>query len=193
MVEEFSNFARMPEPKFADEDLASLVKEAAILQIAGAPQVKFDLSEIDPFLKVKCDRGLISQALTNVLKNAVEAILARTEAQTSEGSDVIPGRISLSLDRIGDHARIRVTDNGIGLPKKERKTVVEPYVTTKSRGTGLGLAIVKRMVEEHGGKLTLSDNAKAKTGTCVELTLSGVVDDTTNKMRHNNRPHEAVA
>ncbi len=195
MVEEFSNFARMPEPEFANENLATLVREAAILQIAGAPQVKFDLSDIDPFLTVKCDRGLISQALTNVLKNAVEAIVARTEAQSNDGLEIVPGWISISLDRDGEYARIRVTDNGIGLPKKERKTVVEPYVTTKSRGTGLGLAIVKRMVEEHGGELTLSDSAEdeTKTGTRVELTLSGVVDETTNKVRHDNRPHEAVA
>jgi len=130
-----------------------------------------------------------------VIKNAIEAITARTEAQLSEGISATPGQVGLSLDRVGDHARIRVTDNGIGLPKKERKTVVEPYVTTKSRGTGLGLAIVKRMVEEHGGKLSLSDNTDSNinTGTCVELTLSGVVDKASKKMRHNNRPQEAVA
>jgi len=195
MVEEFSNFARMPEPEFASENLASLLKESAMLQIAGAPQIKFDLSKIDPNVVVQCDRGLISQALTNVLKNAVEAILARTEAQTNEGIEFAPGEVCLSLDRVGDFARIRVTDNGIGLPKKERKTVVEPYVTTKSRGTGLGLAIVKRMVEEHGGKLTLTDSVSegVETGTCVELTLGGVVDGKTSDARHNNRQQEAVA
>jgi len=176
MVEEFSNFARMPQPEFA-----------------AAPQVKFDLSKLNPYLIVKCDRGLISQALTNVLKNAVEAIDARTEAQLNAGEDVSPGQISLSLDRIGDQAHIRIVDNGIGLPKKERKTVIEPYVTTKSRGTGLGLAIVKRMVEEHGGSLTLSDgNDGATTGTCVELTLGGVASDEKNELRDNNR-QEAVA
>ena len=195
MVEEFSNFARMPEPEFANENLAALVKEAAMLQIAGAPQIKFNLSNIDPHMIVKCDRGLISQALTNVLKNAIEAIAARVDAEKSDGAMVEPGRINISLDRVEDYARIRIVDNGIVLPKKERKTVVEPYVTTKSRGTGLGLAIVKRMVEEHGGKLTLSDNelSDTKAGTCVELTLSGVGDEATNRLRHTTNQQEAVA
>jgi len=179
MVEEFSNFARMPEPDFDEENIGALVKEAAMLQIAGAPQIKFDLSDLEQNLVVRCDRGLISQALTNVMKNAVEAIAGRIESQAYEGNEQVDGRISVSVTRDGDLARIRVIDNGIGLPKKERKTLVEPYVTTKSRGTGLGLSIVKRMVEEHGGALTLSDaelTSTDNTGTCVELTLGGVVD-----------------
>jgi two-component system nitrogen regulation sensor histidine kinase NtrY len=179
MVEEFSNFARMPSPDFADEYIAALIKEAAMLQIAGAPHITFDLSALDQNLVVRCDRGLISQALTNVLKNAVEAITARIEMQVEQGEEPAKGRIAVSVVQDRDLARISITDNGIGLPKKERKTVVEPYVTTKSRGTGLGLSIVKRMVEEHGGTLTLSDAAHSdnfQTGTCIELTLSGVVD-----------------
>lgn len=179
MVEEFSNFARMPKPQFDEESISALLREAAMLQIASEPSIKFDFSGIDPSVRVSCDRGLISQALTNVMKNAVEAITARKEKQAEEGIRPAPGRIALDVSRDGEFARIRVTDNGIGLPKKERKTVVEPYVTTKVKGTGLGLAIVKRMVEEHGGALVLLDaapTAGVETGTTIELTLAGVVD-----------------
>ncbi len=180
MVEEFSNFARMPEPVFADENISSLVKEAAMLQISAAPDVMFDLTNLDPTLIVRCDRGLISQALTNVLKNAVEAIAARVDYEIDQGLQPNTGHVLIAVKREDSFARISVTDNGVGLPKKERKTVVEPYVTTKSRGTGLGLSIVKRMVEEHGGTLTLSDAEPAtdvETGTCIELTLDGVVEN----------------
>ena len=180
MVEEFSNFARMPEPDFANENISSLVKESAMLQMASAPHVKFDLSALDQNLIVKCDRGLISQALTNVMKNAVEAVAARVEKQSEEGEKPVQGRVTATVFQRGSMVHIRITDNGVGLPKKERKTVVEPYVTTKARGTGLGLAIVKRMVEEHGGTLTLTDADTVEgreSGTCVELTLSGVVRD----------------
>jgi len=182
MVEEFSNFARMPEPDFADERIAMLVREATMLQIAAAPHVKFDLSDLDTGLTVSCDRGLISQALTNVLKNAVEAITARRDRDEEEGRESAAGLVQISVERKDSTALIRVVDNGIGLPVKERKTVVEPYVTTKSRGTGLGLAIVKRMVEEHGGSLTLMDAAPlngVETGTCIEMTLSGIVETNT--------------
>ncbi len=186
MVEEFSNFARMPKPVFAAEPLGALVKEAAMLQIAGDPDTAFDFSDIDDRIIVPCDRGLIIQALTNVMKNAVEAIAARKEKQAADGIEPTRGRIGLEVGRDGELVRIRVTDNGIGLPHKERKTVVEPYVTTKASGTGLGLAIVKRMVEEHGGTLSLLDaepGPHGETGTVIELTLStgAEVSDDSNR------------
>jgi len=192
MVAEFSDFARMPTPDFAEEKISALVREAVMLQIASNPEIRFDLSKMEPSLRVNCDRGLISQALTNLLLNAVEAIGARIDKQKHEGQQPDRGEISISVSQVGKLAKISVTDNGIGLPVKERKTVVEPYVTTKSSGTGLGLAIVKRMVEEHGGTLSLKDATpvgSANTGTCIELTLSGVIEDSPPK----KTPHEAVA
>lgn len=193
MVAEFSDFARMPTPDFAEESVSALVKEAAILQIASHPDIRFDLSDMDLSLRVSCDRGLISQALTNVFLNAVEAIVARIEKQKQLGQDIIAGHISVSVSRFGKLVEVCVTDNGIGLPKKERKTVLEPYVTTKKSGTGLGLAIVKRMVEEHGGSLILRDAKSRVTGEIngarIELTLGGVIDETISK----KIPHEAVA
>lgn len=178
MVEEFSNFARMPEPEFAEERLATLVREAAMLQIAASPEVAFDLSGVAHGLRVRCDRGLIMQALTNVLKNAVEAIATRIEDDQAVGREPTEGRVTVALSGDATHATIAIADNGIGLPKKERKQVVEPYVTTKKRGTGLGLAIVKRIVEEHGGTLTLLD-AEPHRGTIIRMTLAGVVSNTT--------------
>lgn len=181
MVEEFYNFARMPKPVFADEPLGALVKEAAMLQIAGNPETKFDFSGIDDGIIVSCDRGLIIQALTNVMKNGIEAINARKEKQEADGIEPTMGRIGLDVRHDRDLVRVRISDNGIGLPLKERKTVVEPYVTTKARGTGLGLAIVKRMVEEHGGTLSLLDaepGPHGETGTVIELTLSNALGET---------------
>ncbi|MCL4143835.1 UNVERIFIED_CONTAM: hypothetical protein GTU68_006806 [Idotea baltica] len=195
MVEEFSNFARMPKPEFSIERLAFLVKEAVLLQISAAPNINFDLSNLDKKLNVNCDRGLITQALTNVLKNAVEAIEARIEQEEAQGIEPMPGEVTVSLEQSGSAALVRVTDNGIGLPQKDRKRFVEPYVTTKAKGTGLGLAIVKRMVEEHGGQLTLHDaysSDENRTGTRIEMTLSGVVEATASDP--NTPPvHDAVA
>jgi len=191
MVAEFSDFARMPTPHFAEEKISALIKEAVMLQIASNPEIKFDLSQMDPDLVVSCDRGLISQALTNLLLNAVEAIDARIEAEKSQGEEPVVGQIGIDITKVGPLARIRVTDNGVGLPEKDRKSVVDPYVTTKSSGTGLGLAIVKRMVEEHGGTLSLKDASSSgyATGACIEVTLSGVIDESSRK----KMPHDAVA
>lgn len=198
MVEEFSNFARMPEPDFAEERLGALVREAAMLQIAASPSVRFDLSGVDTTVIARCDRGLVIQALTNVLKNAVEAIGSRIEQDEAEGREPEQGQVAVSLSVNGTRAVIEVADNGIGLPKKERKQVVEPYVTTKKRGTGLGLAIVKRIVEEHGGVLTLLDTESPETapsrGTIVRMTLAGVVSSPGTAAHDTRMPQsDAVA
>ena len=101
---------------------------------------------------MECDGRLISQALTNVLKNAVEAIGAREAA-----GDDAPGAIAANLEVNGEHLTFRITDNGIGLPREHRHRLTEPYVTTRAKGTGLGLAIVRKIMEDHGGEIRLAD------------------------------------
>jgi len=153
IVDEFSKFARMPEPDRRDCDLVELVRAAALLQENGQPGVRFvkDIPRIA--LPMALDATMIGQALTNLIKNAGEAIEARQEKPVPD--DFVP-EIRISLAAIGTEALVRIADNGIGLPP-DRARLFEPYVTTRDKGTGLGLPIVKKIIEEHGGALALLD------------------------------------
>lgn len=151
MVDEFSSFARMPAPQMKTEDLADICRQASFLQKTGYPDVVVETVLPGEPVPVHCDGRLIGQALTNLLKNAVEAIRGR------EGEDLPPGRVGLTLERQGGEIVIEVSDNGKGLPAENRDRLTEPYVTTRAKGTGLGLAIVKKIMEDHGGDLYLRD------------------------------------
>jgi two-component system, NtrC family, nitrogen regulation sensor histidine kinase NtrY len=151
MVDEFSRFARMPKAVVADEDVADTVRQVVFLLRVGHPDIDFDVELPAEAMPARFDRRLISQALTNIVKNATEAIGAVPPAQLGRG------RITVSARREGKEAVIDVIDNGIGLPKENRARLLEPYVTTREKGTGLGLAIVGRILEEHGGRLDLRD------------------------------------
>jgi two-component system nitrogen regulation sensor histidine kinase NtrY len=151
MVDEFSNFARMPKARLAQDDLSDCVRQALFLARVGRADIKFEDELPAEPLWAEFDRRLISQALTNVLKNAGEGIDAR-------GPTAEPGRIfvSLSVDAEGV-ARIAIRDNGKGFPKDDRLKLLEPYVTTRAEGTGLGLPIVIKILEDHGGSVELLD------------------------------------
>jgi len=162
MVDEFSSFARMPKPVFAPERLADAVREVVFLHEVAHPRVRFCVTGDEPLLV--CDRRQLGQAMTNIVKNAVEAIEAR-------GADDTDGEVVVML--AGDGAgpvTITVSDNGIGLPV-ERDRILEPYMTTRARGTGLGLAIVRKIVEDHLGTISFSDRPGG--GTVVALTFDG--------------------
>jgi len=151
MVDEFSAFARMPAPKFAEQDAAELLREAVFAQRVASPEIDIEMEE-PPAVTLMADGRMLAQALTNLLKNAVEAVEARR--------GVVPGmagrlRVKLVSDEAG--VAFAVEDNGVGLPAKDRDRLTEPYVTTREKGTGLGLAIVKRIMEDHGGELELGD------------------------------------
>jgi len=151
MVDEFSSFARMPAPQMKSDNLAEICRQAVFLQRTGYPDVAFETELPAAPVPMVCDGRLIGQALTNLLKNAVEAIRGRG------GADLPPGRAGLRLI-VGDgHIDIEVEDNGRGLPAAQRDRLTEPYVTTRAKGTGLGLAIVKKIMEDHGGDLHLED------------------------------------
>jgi two-component system nitrogen regulation sensor histidine kinase NtrY len=158
MVDEFSRFARMPKPVIAAEDVADTVRQVVFLMRVGHPDVDFEVELPAEAMPARFDRRLISQALTNIIKNATEAIGAVPAA------DLGRGRITVSARRDGKDVVIDVIDNGVGLPKENRARLLEPYVTTREKGTGLGLAIVGRILEEHGGRLELRDASERVPG-----------------------------
>ena len=153
IVDEFSKFARMPELKRKDEDLNEIVGSIITLQQAGQPNVTINFSKPKSPIIISIDATLINQAITNILKNAGEAIEARNQ-KTSLSSEA--GIIKVVLKDEAESVVIQISDNGIGLPQ-DRSRLFEPYVTTRNKGTGLGLAIVKKIIEEHGGILKLED------------------------------------
>jgi len=153
IVDEFSRFARMPEPDRMTSDLAALLRDAVTLQIAGQPGVKFVTDIPEGAVLADIDATMIGQALTNLIKNAGEAIETLREKQPDIA---VSPEIRVALNTEGHSARISISDNGIGLPE-DRARLFEPYVTTREKGTGLGLPIVKKIIEEHGGTLMLLD------------------------------------
>lgn len=165
MVDEFSSFARMPKPVFRPESLLDITRQSLFLQEVAHNDIDFVL-DVDPLLPpLVCDRRQISQALTNLLKNAAESVAARQQQDGAKGEV----RLSARLKPGGAFMIISITDNGIGLPADLRDRLTEPYVTTRSRGTGLGLAIVKKIVEEHDGTLDLGDSATG--GACATMSF----------------------
>lgn len=167
MVDEFSSFARLPKPVFRSEDALDLVRQAIFLQQVAHPQIAFseDASALDT-REIQCDRHQLGQAMTNILKNAVEAVEAKAEAWAGDAGEGYEGRIGVTLSDQGQWITITVEDNGIGLPA-DRERIVEPYVTTREKGTGLGLAIVNKIVDEHGGDMSFASGENG--GTCVTL------------------------
>ena len=158
MVDEFSRFARMPKPVMSAEDVADTVRQVVFLMRVGNADIDIEVETPEGPLSAEFDRRLISQGLTNIIKNATEAIAAVPPAELDRG------RIKVQVKRDGGDITIDVFDNGIGLPKDNRNRLLEPYVTTREKGTGLGLAIVGRILEEHGGSIELNDLPKGMFG-----------------------------
>src|SRR5215213_560344 len=152
MVDEFSSFARMPSAVLESQDLAQVVKEATILQRVSASDLAIEVDIPDHSIMLSIDRRLVSQAVTNLVKNAREAIEARQKDEPGA-----KGVIKVEIEESPTQVCVTVTDNGVGLPVENRHRLTEPYMTTREKGTGLGLAIVKRIMEEHGGRLILHD------------------------------------
>jgi two-component system, NtrC family, nitrogen regulation sensor histidine kinase NtrY len=166
MVDEFSSFARMPRPTIRRECAQELMQQAVFLQKVGHPKIAYETKAPKDMVWIDCDGRLISQALTNIIKNAAEGVDARIE----KGDDA-PGRIGVALELNAAQMKFVVTDNGIGLPAADRHRLTEPYVTTRAKGTGLGLAIVRKIVEDHGGELLLEDAEEEGRGAKVTLSL----------------------
>ena len=164
MVDEFSAFARMPNPVIKPEDVGRIAREALVLQRTARPDIAWQSRIPERGPMAACDRRLIGQALTNLLQNAADAVAMRSREDGGAGS------IVLAVEPRGDHVRVVVIDDGLGLPAHDRDKLTEPYVTHKPKGTGLGLAIVKKIMEDHGGLLTLADRDDGP-GAVATLTL----------------------
>ena len=162
IVDEFSSFARMPKPVFRREAVGDIARHALFLHEVAHPDIRFEYEADLPDLDLVCDRRQLGQALTNIVKNAVESI-----EQKPVSEDGGPhGHVRMALGQSGDDIIITVRDDGIGLPP-ERDRILEPYMTTRTKGTGLGLAIVKKIVEEHLGEIRFDDAQGG--GACVTL------------------------
>jgi len=185
MVDEFSNFARMPKPVFRDEDVHEIARQALFLHEVAHPKIKFTLDPPEGDFRMVCDRRQLAQALTNVVKNGVEAI----EGRMNRGEHSLAGdRIELKLHDEDNHLVIDVLDTGVGLPE-DRERLTEPYMTTRVRGTGLGLAIVKKIVEEHMGEIAFLDRPGG--GTHVRISfdtakLEVLASDDASAAENNN-------
>lgn len=180
MVDEFSSFARLPKPVFRPEDLHDLVRQSLFLQEVAHPQIDFRHGcEVEGPLTIQCDRHQVGQAITNVLKNAVEAV----EAKSKNAEPDYRGKIKVRIEQREDVVLVEVEDNGIGLPK-DRERIVEPYVTTREKGTGLGLAIVTKIVEEHGGEMTFVPRDEGGTRVCLSFGRDPIDTDSA-RPKHN--------
>ena len=170
IVDEFSKFARMPEPDRRETDLTALVRAAVMLQENGQPGVRFRRSLNDGPVMMELDGTMIGQALTNLIKNAGEAIESLYEKEIPFGH---APEIRVGMNVSDTEVVITIADNGIGLPP-DRVRLFEPYVTTREKGTGLGLPIVKKIIEEHGGTLSLED-APAFEGNAGQIGAMAVI------------------
>ena len=151
MVDEFSSFARLPKPVFRQEDPVDLARQSLFLQEVARTDIAFQFTARGDIGHIACDRHQFGQAMTNVLKNAIEAIDTKSKLESIDRH----GRVEVSMSATPGGVSIIITDNGVGLPK-DRERITEPYMTTREKGTGLGLAIVKKIVEEHGGEMNFS-------------------------------------
>lgn len=170
MVDEFSDFARMPKPVMEKSDLREIAREAVFLFQVSHPEITFEIDVPAKPLFMNCDRRLMSQAVTNLVKNAGEAI---------EADSGIRGIIVTRVRSRAGRVIIEVIDNGKGLPKENRNRLIEPYMTTREKGTGLGLAIVQKITEQHGGRLQLRDAPKRNGqggGACVRIDFPQTAD-----------------
>lgn len=173
MVDEFASFARIPKPQMAEADVREAVQEAMILFRESHPAIEYVTRVPKEKVLASCDQRLLTQALTNLVKNATEAI--ETAAEAADRAPGWRGQVEAVVTAAADRIDIEIMDNGLGLPKQQRSRLLEPYVTTKgAKGTGLGLAIVQKITEQHGGRLALEDaplTAERQRGALVRITL----------------------
>jgi len=166
MVEEFSGFARMPKPTFGRFNLIDMVEGVAFSQRMTTPSTIVTVTAPPQPIEVLGDERMLAQALTNIVKNAAEAVDRQIEAGV-----VVKGAVSIDIFRDGDEVQVTIRDNGAGFPVEDRERLLEPYVTTRKNGVGLGLAIVTRIVEDHGGRIWLGDNDLASSGARVDIRM----------------------
>ncbi len=166
MVEEFSGFARMPKPTFGKFSLVDMVEGVAFSQRMTTPSIAVTVTAPPQPVELLGDERMLAQALTNLVKNAAEAV----DRQLETGA-IVKGGVAIDIFRDGEEVQVTVRDNGPGFPVEDRERLLEPYVTTRKNGVGLGLAIVTRIVEDHGGRIWLGDNERAAAGARVDIRM----------------------
>ncbi|MGV8838751.1 MAG: ATP-binding protein [Bauldia sp.] len=192
MVDEFSSFARMPKPALAPHDIRKSLREAVFMMQTGYPDIEIRLGMAEHPLVGRFDERLIAQVLTNLIKNATEAIAAMPERTAK-------GRIEVRAGIVDRSIVLDVIDNGVGLPRENRQLILEPYMTTREKGTGLGLAIVRKIVEDHAGRIDLLDApavAEGGHGAMIRLTfpeLDGSKDASPGEAANRHSPRAAAA
>ena len=154
IVDEFSKFARMPEPIKRPTNVTTTLKDVILLFQVSSPKISIFFNNLYDDFNVSIDETMINQAFTNLIKNAGEAIESKLNSQPDLKFDP---EIRITIDQIMNDLEITIEDNGIGLPNQGRSRLFEPYVTNRENGTGLGLSIVKKIIEEHNGSLELLD------------------------------------
>ena len=154
IVDEFSKFARMPEPIKRPTNVTKLLKDVILLFQVSSPKIDIVFKNLYDDFNISIDETMINQAFTNLIKNAGEAIESKLNSQPDLKFNP---EIRITIDQVMNDLEITIEDNGIGLPNQERSRLFEPYVTNRENGTGLGLSIVKKIIEEHNGTLELLD------------------------------------
>lgn len=189
MVDEFSNFARMPKPAFRKENVLEIARQALFLHEVAHPGIKFLLDPSTGNFPLVCDRRQLGQALTNIVKNAVEAI----ESRAARGEHHLSGdRVEMRLHEEDEQLVIDVIDTGTGLPD-DRERLMEPYVTTRVRGTGLGLAIVKKIVEEHCGEIAFLDQPGGGTRVRIAFDSARLAEREQEQPNENEKDEDSHA
>ncbi len=185
MISEFSNFARMPAPELDTREIVRIVRQAAFLQRNAKSDIDFDINLPEGEVTLMCDERQLTQALTNLMQNAADSIQSRAKAEAKAGN-AYKGRIGVTLRTGEDRVEIVVEDNGIGLPKGLDRDITEPYVTTRPEGTGLGLAIVRKIMEDHGGELSLEDREEGGARVSLLFRTSGPQRGARRKQEDND-------
>jgi two-component system nitrogen regulation sensor histidine kinase NtrY len=185
MISEFSAFARMPAPDLQAHDVVAILRAAVFLQRSAKSDIEFEVDMPQIAVMLMCDERQVGQALTNLLQNAADSIQARAANEAAAGR-AYKGRIRASLRQRRRRVEVIVEDNGIGLPKDLGRDITEPYVTTRAEGTGLGLAIVRKIMEDHGGELTLEDREEGGARVSLLFQVSGPGYRSRRKQEDNN-------
>jgi len=188
IVDEFSKFARMPAADMRRGDIINVIKGALLLIEGAHTEIMFKRDFNADVIEFDFDETMMSQVFNNVLKNAAEAI----EAKTAASDAPYQPEVRVITTSGAGVLTIRVQDNGIGLPE-QRATLFEPYVTHRDKGTGLGLSIVKKIVEEHNGQMELRDAPvfDGNEGFGAEVKISFFSLD--GQVRPNSQKHKQVA
>ncbi|MCW9046036.1 MAG: PAS domain-containing sensor histidine kinase [Alphaproteobacteria bacterium] len=181
MIDEFTSFARMPQPKINLHNLSETCREAIFLEKNRHPDIEFKAEIPVEEILVQCDEKQIGRALTNILKNAAESV--SSAMKVSENIDA--GQVSIVLAKLENKIKVTIDDNGFGFPPELKDRLTEPYVTSRAKGTGLGLAIVKKIMEEHGGELILSNNETG--GARVELIFHELDEDALKELKTDKK------